>query len=364
MRMPMSRATAPVSAAAIAAAIALASVSAGVRAQERPGGQAFTFRSGVELVAVSATVTDASGRFVSNLRADDFVVFEDGKEQPIAQFEAERVPVSLGIAVDTSGSMIGEKWQAAEAALHRFLGDLLGPKDEVFLYRFDSRPTLVRGWTSDRRGVANDLGAVKPTGGTAMYDTIAQAVPLTDSGTHRKKALVVISDGNDTSSRTTITELRQLIHQREVIVYAIGIDAGGRPESSGGSSSSQWSASKGTSPSSPSPSPFPKAARPAPAKPAPSAPAPPPSNLSAKSSGRVNADVLRAITDDSGGRAELIYSARDLDPATAGIADELSRQYFLAYHSRAPKDGQWHAIEVKVKRGNYTVRARKGFVSN
>jgi hypothetical protein len=78
----------------------------------------------------------------------------------------------------------------------------------------------------------------------------------------------------------------------------------------------------------------------------------------------VNAGALQAITDDSGGRTELIYSARDLDPATAGTADELSRQYFLAYHSSAPKDGRWHTIEVRVKRGSYTIRARKGFISN
>jgi hypothetical protein len=78
----------------------------------------------------------------------------------------------------------------------------------------------------------------------------------------------------------------------------------------------------------------------------------------------VNADVLRTITDDSGGRTELIYTPRDLDPATAGIASELSRQYFLAYHSAAPKDGRWHSIDVRVKGGPYTVRARKGFVSN
>ena len=79
---------------------------------------------------------------------------------------------------------------------------------------------------------------------------------------------------------------------------------------------------------------------------------------------RVNADALRAITDDSGGRTEIIVSHRDLDPATAGIADELSKQYFLAYSSTLPKDGRWHTIEVQVRRGNYTVRARKGFIAN
>jgi VWFA-related protein len=340
---------------AVALVAALSALSVGARGQEK-----FSFKSGVELVSVTVTITDGAGRFVPNLRATDFTLFEDGKEQPIAQFEAERVPVSLGIAVDTSGSMIGDKWDAAEAALGRFLGDLLGPEDEVFLYRFDSRPTLVRGWTSDRRSVAQALGNVRPSGGTAMFDAIAQAVPLTDSASRRKKALVVISDGNDTSSRTTVQELRQLIHQREIIVYAIGIDAGGDPgPQSSRNSSSQSSGSR------PVPSPFPGKAptvRTPPTVPGP--PPPPSSRPSSRSDGRVNADVLRTITDDSGGRTELIYTPRDLDPATAGIASELSRQYFLAYHSAAPKDGRWHSIDVRVKGGPYTVRARKGFVSN
>jgi Ca-activated chloride channel family protein len=341
---------------AVALAAAFSALSVGARGQEK-----FSFKSGVELVSVTVTVTDSAGRFVPNLRASDFTLLEDGKEQPVAQFEAERVPVSLGLAVDTSGSMIGDKWDAAEAALGRFLGDLLGPEDEVFLYRFDSRATLVRGWTSDRRGVAQALGTVKPSGGTAMFDAIAQAVPLTDSASRRKKALLVISDGNDTSSRTTIQDLRQLIHQREVIVYAIGIDAGGDPGPQSRSSSSQSSGPR----TRPVPSPFPGKApttRTPPTVPAP--PPPAPSRPSSRSDGRVNADVLRTITDDSGGRTELIYSPRDLDPATAGIASELSRQYFLGYHSAAPKDGRWHSIDVRVKGGPYTVRARKGFVSN
>lgn len=75
-------------------------------------------------------------------------------------------------------------------------------------------------------------------------------------------------------------------------------------------------------------------------------------------------DALRAMTDDSGGRTEMVYSAQDLDPATAGIASELSQQYFLGYSSSAPKDGKWHTIEVRVKKGSYLVRARRGFIAS
>ncbi len=340
--------------------------------QERPTGQGFSFRTGVELVNVTATVTDQSGRFVPGLTANDFVLLEDGKPQEITQFDSERVPVSLGIALDTSGSMLGEKIVAAQAALNRFLIDLLGAQDEVFLYRFDSRPTLIQGWTEDRRGLGRALGSVKPNGGTAIYDTVAEAIPLAQSGSRRKKALVVISDGNDTSSRTAINELQQAIRETEVLIYAIGIDASGgtnytpspRPSSPPPSSAPQQPRTL------PVPSPFPGKAPPPVQAPAPRPQSPPPapsssrSNRSNSSVDRVNPDALRAITDDSGGRTEIIVSPRDLDPATAGIADELSRQYFLGYTSTVPKDGRWHTIELRLKRGNHTVRARKGFIAS
>ena len=131
--------------------------------QERPTGQGFSFRTSVELINVTATVTDAQGRFVPGLKPDDFEVYEDGKLQKISQFDSERVPVSLGIALDTSGSMAGEKIAAAQAAVNRFLYDLLGEQDEVFLYRFDSRVALLSGWTDDRRAVGRMLGSIQPT---------------------------------------------------------------------------------------------------------------------------------------------------------------------------------------------------------
>lgn len=343
----MSRTIALVAGVALAAGVAVSAARDG-----DAGPQSFSFRTAVELINVTATVTDASGRFVPNLRADDFVLYEDGKPQVIQQFDAERVPISLGIALDTSGSMLGEKIAAARAALNRFLFDLLGPGDEVFLYRFDSRPTLVSSWTEDRRTLADALGSIKTSGGTAIYDTVAEAVPLAQRGTRRKKALLVISDGNDTSSRTKPEYLTQLIRETEVLVYAIGIDASGDLSSA---------AASGKARALPQPSPFP-GREPPPQTAPPSGPRP-----SGRGSpiDRVNPDALRAITDDSGGRTEIIVSPRDLDPATAGIADELSRQYFLGYSSSLPKDGRWHTIEVRLaKPGAMTVRARRGFVAN
>ena len=298
----------------------------------------------MELVSVNATVTDSNGHFVSGLRAEDFTIFEDGERQTITQFESERVPVSLGIVLDTSGSMAGEKMDAARAALRRFVYDLLSPGDEMFLYRFDSRPILVEGWTEDRARLMRGLGSVRPAGGTALYDTVADAVPLAGEGSRRKKALVVISDGNDTNSELEIDDLQQLIRESEVMVYAIGIDASAvsgvtrRPQriELPGGISLPWP---------PGPS------------------QPPPARSRAGAEGRVNERALRMITDDSGGRTEIIAGARNLDQATAGIASELSRQYFLGYVSTGPKDGRWHTIKVQLKNGKHQVRARRGFVA-
>ena len=234
---------------------------------------------------------------------------------------------------------------------------------------------LVQGWTENRAAVAQALGTVRPSGGTAIYDAVAEAVPLAQSGSRRKKALVVISDGNDTSSRTTLGDIQQRIRQSEVLVYAIGIDAsngiGSRSSNSGGSSDRQQRAGVEPAADHPVPSPFPgKGAddpdRHAAATSAAAATAQPSSSRrsSGSATDRINADTLRALSDDSGGRTEIIVSARDLDPATAGIADELSRQYFLGYTSTRPKDGKWHTIEVKLRRGNHTIRARKGFIAS
>lgn len=154
-------------------------------------GHGFSFRSNTSLINVTVTVTDGRGRFVAGLGKDDFVVYEDGSPVGVQQFDADRVPVSLGIALDTSGSMAGEKIRSAQAALNRFLFDLLGPKDDVFLYRFDTRPELIQGWTPDRAALSRALGRIDPRGGTAMFDTVAEAVPLAQRGALRKKALVV-----------------------------------------------------------------------------------------------------------------------------------------------------------------------------
>ncbi len=325
--------------------------------------QTFRFRTGVELINVTATVTDDNGRFVPNLRQDDFRVYQDDELQPITHFNSERVPVSLGIVLDISGSMDGEKMIAARDALERFLSQLLEPDDEVFLYSFDSVPTRVEGWTTDKRRVSLDLRRLEPRGGTAMYDAIAEAIPLAQTGQHRKKAVVIISDGNDTSSRTTVQAVKRSIRESEVLVYAIGIDGQSEP---GYFPIGQGGVRRPQPPRSPFPFPFPMPGGRRPSPP-PSGPTYPPAPRGGygrtPNDDRVNAAALREITDDSGGRTEIIRSPGDLDPATAGIADELSRQYYLGYASTGVKDGQWHTIRVELRNPTYRVRARRGFIA-
>jgi VWFA-related protein len=355
----------------VVAAIAVAAVT--VSAQQTPprppapSGQAqqqtppddqspsFRFKSAVDLINVTTTVTDASGRFVSNLRQEDFRVLEDGKEQPITHFSSERVPVSLGIVLDTSFSMEGEKMTAAREALQRFLFDLLGPEDEVFLYRFSNYPQLLERWTTDRQRLGWRLDRITPNGGTAMYDAVAEAIPLAKTGRHRKKALLIISDGNDTNSQTSLGEVKRQIRQSEVLVYAIGIDGEG--------SSSTYGSPRVPSRQPPQRFPFPF---PMPGGRTPSYPPPgggQPRGPRAVDE-RVNAEALRALTDDSGGRTEIVRWARDLDPATTNIADELSKQYSLGYPAPGKNDGRWHAITVQVRGEGYTVRARRGYMAS
>src|SRR5262245_51991602 len=136
------------------------------------------FRTGIELVNVTATVTDRSGRFVPGLTLNDFTVHDDDQQVEIAHFSAERVPVSLGIVLDTSASMDGEKIETAKAAIKRFLNQLLDPEDEVFVCGFSSETELIQGWTKDRRAANASLRRVRAAGGTAMYDSLVEAVPM------------------------------------------------------------------------------------------------------------------------------------------------------------------------------------------
>jgi Ca-activated chloride channel family protein len=321
-----------------------------------PQAEGFKFKSGVELINVTATVSDSTGRFVSGLQQEDFQVWEDNAPQQVTHFSAERVPVSLGLLLDTSQSMTGEKFESARAALDRFLAALASPDDEFFLMRFSNTPALLQGWTPDRDRIEHALGRVSPSGGTAMYDAIAESVPMTRSAKNRKKALVIISDGNDMTSNVRPNEVNRIIRESEALVYAVGIDCSGvtsyrRPlyPQRGGY-----------------PMPFPFPMPPGRRGGWPGSPPQPPPGTHRYSSCNDPVDVLalRDLTDDSGGRTEIVKDSQSLAGATAGIADELSKQYYLGYPSLGKKDGRWHSIRVEVRNKAYRVRARRGYVAS
>jgi VWFA-related protein len=324
------------------------------------GQEGFKFKSGVELINVTVTVIDRTGRFAPGLRKEDFQVYEDDKPMEVTHFSAERTPVSLGIVLDTSGSMAGEKIESARAAIYNFLQALTDQEDEFFMYRFSADPDLVHDWTRNRDAINRTLGRVNPAGGTAMYDAVAEAVPMAQGGQNRKKAIVLISDGNDSNSRLDVGDVRQIVRETEVLVYAIGIDGQGEP--------TIFNRPPPPISRPPSPIPFPIPGR----RGGIPFPIPTPSPRGGGGGGigrsiggddRVNVVALREITDDSGGRTEIVRDPRDLDPATASIADELSRQYYLGYPSPGHRDGRWHNIRVELRDRALKVRARRGYVA-
>ena len=269
------------------------------------------FRADVELVQVSATVTDKAGRLVTGLGRDDLAVYEDGVEQPIALFSKERMPASLGILVDISDSMFGQRLADAARAVDRFVLDLLDGGDEAFLLLFNHEPRILARWTSPPRGLANRLADVHAFGGTAIYDAIVTSVPLLASRRHQRCGLVVISDGTDTASDRSLQDALRALGGTDAFVYAIAIND----------------------------QPAVAIAR------------------------QFSPEALNEITGLSGGYTELINRSSDLMAATERIATELNHQYTLAYRPPHPGDGQYHSIRVRAPNGEYVVRARRGYVA-
>jgi VWFA-related protein len=267
------------------------------------------FHQGIDLVVVTATVTDKDGRPVLGLGRGDFSVFEDGVEQPISQFTGERVPISLGILVDVSDSMFGDRMADARRAIDRFVLDLLEPEDEALLMVFNHEFELVQGWTTPPRGLAGRLGKVKPSGGTALYDAIVRVSPLLAKRRHQRCGLVIVSDGEDTASDVRLQEALSALVRTDAFVYGIAIDA----------------------------------------------PYGPAINR------RFSPDALREITGQNGGYTAVVTATADLAAATERIADELNHQYTLGFAAAHGPDGKYHLLRVRTRDQDLFARSRRGY---
>ena len=187
--------------------------------------------------------------------------------------------------------MFGERIRDARGAIARFLLELLSTDDVFFLMAFNHAPHVLTPWTSDPEIVRTALDSLRPSGGTAIYDAVQGALPLIDSRPRDRAALVVISDGADTASDVTLRDLRASLLRTDAFIYAIAIDSQARQAINT----------------------------------------------------RVNPEALAEITNQSGGRTEVVHDTTDLGPATARIAEELNNQYVLGYSSPRPGDGKYHA---------------------
>jgi Ca-activated chloride channel homolog len=272
-----------------------------------------TLRSSVEVTAVTVTVRDGDGRLVPNLPRSLFEVYEDGTPQTITQFTSERVPVGVGLLLDVSDSMFGQRIVDARTAVERFLLDLLAPEDAFFVMTFNHQPQLLTPWTesADRGSIRRELDKLRAFGGTAIYDTVSAALPLMEQRPRDRAALVLISDGADTASDVTLRGLRSSLLRTDAFIYAIAIDSPQRQAINT----------------------------------------------------RVNPEALSEITNQTGGRTEVVKDTTGLAAATARIAEELNTQYVLGYSSPHPGDGKYHSIRVAVSASGYRVRARNGYLA-
>ncbi len=285
------------------------------------------FRATSDLVLVPASVTDQGGHFVPNLTPADFLLFEDDTPRPIAQFTAERVPLSVGIVLDASGSMQGDRIAVARFALQQFVG-LLEPEDEIFLQTFAERSKLVLPWTTRHGALDLAMDKVDPYGGSAMFRAVSDAYGALKAGQHVRKALVLLSDGNDNersampmrfgsgSTRDdalTIRRLQTAVGQAQrsgTVLYAIGLGS----ERGNGDE-------------------------------------------------RIDGTKLRRLTDPTGGYTEVVESVFSVPSAMMRVAADLRQQYLIGFQSAAHGDGGTHRIRLTARNARLRVRARSMFVA-
>ena len=270
------------------------------------------FRAGVDVVSLNVTVTDRSARFVTDLSQESFRVYEDGVLQDITYFARQQLPIALALLVDTSASMDEEMATAQEAAIG--FAQRLNPDDLAEIVDFDSRVDILQTFTNDIEQLERAIRQTSAGGSTSLYNALY--ISLKEIGKAplrledvRREAIVVLSDGEDTSSLVTFEEVLDLAKRSETAIYTIGL----KVDESG--------------------------------------------------SGFREADfVLRQLAQETGGRAFFPDDANDLAGIYEQISDELSNQYSLGYISANPlRNGRWRRIVVRVDRDDVFARTKQGY---
>jgi VWFA-related protein len=265
----------------------------------------------VPRVSVLFTVTDKKNRFVTDLDQKEFRVFDNGKPQSIINFNRESdLPLRIGILIDTSNSIRDRFRFEQEAAIEFVKSVLKEENDKAFLVSFDTAAELVVDFTHETERLAKGIRSLRPGGGTALYDAIYYAcrdkLPEESPPEQFRRALVVISDGDDNQSRVSREQALEMAHRAEAVVFTISTN---------------------------------------------------------RSGARMDGDeVLKRFAEQTGGLSFFPFQASDLGQSFENIANELRHQYFLLY---APTpfvaDGRFHEVEIKTSARDLRVRARKGY---
>jgi VWFA-related protein len=269
----------------------------------------FVFKAEVQEVVLHATVVDDKQRMITNLDKNAFTVFEDGKPQTITSFRHEDIPIALGIVIDNSGSMREKRDKVNKATLNLIRAS--NPQDQVFIVNFNDEYYLDQDYTSDIKKLNEALNKVESRGGTALYDAlVASADHLKKSAKLQKKALLVVTDGEDNASRESLeTAVRRLQEENGPTVYAIGI-LGDEKE-------------------------------------------------------RRARRALQTIAERTGGIAFLPKTADEVDAISREVAHDIRNQYTIGYKPSTPKSaGGYRTIHVEARAHGYnklTVRTRSGY---
>ena len=280
------------------------------RAAQQP-----SFKSTVDLVSLTVTAMDTASHYITDLNSEDFAVYEDGVKQDLTLFNKTRLPIALALLLDTSSSMEEKLGTAQEAAIG--FATQLRPQDSAQVVDFDSRVEVVQPFTSEHAALEKAIRHTAAGGSTSLYNAVyialkaLQKVRAAQAEDIRRQAIVLLSDGEDTSSLVTFDELEDLAKRSETAIFSIGIqgrDAG---------------VSRGF---------------------------------------REANFALRQLANDTGGRAFFISDIKDLAGVYGQIADELSSQYTIGYTSKNTRlDGAWRRIVVRVMRPSVTVRTKQGY---